>query len=131
MQEQLTRWKPKIEDTETNPGTGELLRDLVIKLKAYNCEKLKDDMGNFALNLEEGVFVTRRYIWGNIVSCHKRAVVSAINQNKPLIMYIKNVDKFYEFNPREILEEGVENRKGEAKFINFSIRKGRLWKATE
>lgn len=125
-QKQLNHnWIPNIKNTQTNPGSGEILRDLVIRLKAFNCEKLCDEDGAFALNLENGIFVAKKYIWGNIVSCHKRAVISAMNQNKPLIMYIEKIDRFYEFNPEELLQEGKENLKGNAKMVNFKITKGR------
>lgn len=128
MQSQLKNsWKPNLKDTGINPGTGELVREMIITLKAFNCKKLIDENGIFALDLERGIFTARRYIWGNLVSTHLRAIVSAINQSKPLIMYIQSVNKFYEFNPKELLEEGEENKKGNARFLNFKISKGKQY----
>ena len=88
---------------------------------------LRDDLGIFALVTDSGVFVARQYIWGNIVSAHKRAVVSAFNQKKPLIMFIYTQEKFYSFDPDELLRLGYENKKGRAKFINFNIKLGKRY----
>jgi len=118
----------EIKDVDQPEPTGNLLNKVFYKLGLKyleDDEKLKDKYGVFAYNLKNFVVVAKRYIYGNIVSCHKRAVVSAMNQKKPLIMYIDQVDKFYQFDPKEIFENSKENLKGGEKMLNFDIRLGK------
>lgn len=73
------------------------------------------------------VLVAKSYIYGNIVSCHLRAVAVAMNTNSKLLMYIEQENnKFYCFNPEEIINENnheINERVGE-KMINFNIKLG-------
>lgn len=119
----------KIKDLPGKAGTGKLLRQLNYVLKGNPYYKitgwLADPQGNFAYVTNKGIFVAKGYNFGYLVSCHLRAVVAAINQKKPLIMYLKNQDRFYRFDPSKILESGQENLKGEARMINFNIKLGR------
>jgi hypothetical protein len=86
---------------------------------------LSDTFGVFGYIFNRVVLVARSYVFGNIVSCHARAVASAKNQGKPLVMYIEEPDVFYEFNPDDILDNHVVNYRGGQKFLNFNIRSGR------
>jgi len=87
---------------------------------------LEDDYGVFAINLDNGVLVAKDYkLRGRIVSCHRRALVSAYNQRKPLLMYLAEDDCFYEFSPREIMGCSFQNYKGTALMENFDISLGR------
>ena len=120
----------KIEDKEFIPSpSGKLLTIAVGKvIKDFNAVvegELIDEHGTFAIITNKWVLVAKSYIYGNIVSCHKRAVYSALNQNKKLLMYILDVNRFYEFEPNEIIETAVENIRGGVKMLNFDIRLGK------
>lgn len=88
---------------------------------------LNDSNGKFAYRLKDGILTARQYIYGNIVSAHKRAVISALNNKVPLIMYISNQDKFYQFNPETLLKESEENIRGDEIMLNFNIKLGKRW----
>jgi len=126
-------WKPDLKFTPMSQAVPS--KELLIKaldkfnIKGYDIpenKKLKDDYGIFAYNLPRFVLVAKQYIMGWVVSAHKRAIVSALNQSKPLVMYLDEQGKFYEFDPKTILEENVgENYKGTALMVNFDIRLGK------
>jgi len=105
-------------------GSGELIGYLLSRFGNEVKDKLEDDDGIFALVTDFGIIVAKRYIFGNIVSCHLRAVIASINQKKPLIMYIQNTKKYYSFDAEQILKDGEENMKGDVRMWNFSIRLG-------
>ena len=109
------------------PASGNLLNIAVNRIKGHEIVEgeLIDEHGTFAIITNRHVVVAKSYIYGNIVSCHKRAVYSALNQNKKLLMYILDVNRFYEFEPNEIIETAVENIRGGVKMLNFDIRLGK------
>jgi len=108
------------------PASGNLLNIAVNRIKGHEIVEgeLIDEHGTFAIITNRHVVVAKSYIYGNIVSCHKRAVYSALNQNKKLLMYILESNKFYEFEPVEILQNSTENMRGDVKMLNFGIRLG-------
>lgn len=85
---------------------------------------LSDGHGVFGYIFNTVVLVARSYVFGDMVSAHARAVASAKNQGKPLLMYIEEPDVFYEFNPDEIMKHHTVNHRGGEKFLNFNIRLG-------
>lgn len=126
-------WRPDLKFTPMSKAvpTKLLLIKALVKLglKGYdvpNDRKLRDDYGIFGYNLKSFVLVAKQYIMGWVVSAHKRAVVSALNQSNPLVMFLDEQDKFYEFDPKQILEDNVgENYKGTALMVNWDIRLGK------
>lgn len=120
-------WKPDLSPTTTNKGKFGLLGLASAKINCTIEDTLEDDTGKFALITNKGVLVAKRYVWGKLVSCHKQAVWSAFNLNKKLIMYIADVDKFYKFDPTEVIENSQENLKGESVMYNFEIKLGKRW----
>ena len=118
-------WQPNLSRFPHKPGNSKLLWEAFQKFQpAHLQDKLSDEKGVFALNTDRGVLCAKKYVYGNIVSSHKRAVVSAANQNKKLVMYIKTANKFYQFNPFEIIRDGMENIRGNAKMLNWNIKYG-------
>lgn len=119
----------EIRDLPEKKGSGlitsKLKTKLINSLGIQIEEFLTDDVGIFGFITNKGIFVGKKYVYGNLVSCHKRAVVSAYNLKKDLIMYISDTDKFYTFYPWELLKKGEENLKGKTKMLNFNIKLGR------
>ena len=120
-------WQPNLIQYQLKKGSNKLLWEAFEKSQPNHLEyRLKDNDGVFALDTEKGILTAKRYIYGNIVSCHKRAVFSAINQDKKLIMYIGDVGAFYTFNPAEIWnrKNHEENKRGDNIMMNFNIKLG-------
>lgn len=126
-------WKPNLKFTPMSQAvpSKKLLPHALSKVgvnldRVPDGWRLGDDYGVFAINLPRFVLVAKQYIMGWVVSAHKRAIVSALNQSKPLVMYLGEQDKFYEFDPKKILEDNVgENYKGTSLMVNFDIRLGK------
>jgi len=120
------KWQPNLKEAPQKNGSKTLLWQAFQKIQpAELMDRLKDDHGIFALNLDKGVLVAKKEPYGYIVSAHMRAVVSAFNQKKNLIMYIGSQDKFYEFNPNEIMEKSENNIRGGEVMMNFNIKLGK------
>lgn len=90
---------------------------------------LQDEHGIFGFVFKDFIVVAKSYIVGNsfirdMVSCHKRAVYSAYNGGKKLLMYIKESKTWFEFDPAIIMNNSVENIRGSSIFLNFSIDLG-------
>lgn len=117
-------WNPDLSNSPDRKGEGTLLFKAQRLFGGPIIERLEDEIGIFALNLAKYVLVAKTYIHGYIVSAHKRAVYSAFNQNKELLMYIAKSDAFYKFNPKTILNYGEENMKGKAIMMNWNINLG-------
>lgn len=125
----LFRWTPNIKDTEHRKSYRYLLVTAYKRLKKTypNLKinnKMRDSGGIFAYDTNYGILVAKKQVWGYYVSCHQRAVISAFNQNKNLIMYIEDVRKHYKFNPKEVLEKSKPNLKGSVTMLNFDIKLG-------
>lgn len=91
--------------------------------------KLSDKHGVFGYLTNRGIVVAKSYIYGYILSCHTRALYSALNFRKPLIMYIEQSKRFYSFSPREVLEDGdsFRNIRGDAEMVNFTVKIGKRY----
>lgn len=125
----LFKWSPKIEDTPDRKTDKNLLvhaynrlQRLYPSIKLLN--KLSDKYGVFALDTNYGLLVAKSYIWGSYISCHHRGLISCINQNKSLIMFIGDAEKFYKFDPKEVLKKSEFNFRGDVKMANFPIKLG-------
>lgn len=91
---------------------------------------LQDDQGVFGYVFSKYVIVAKGYIVNNyfienMVSCHKRAVYSAYNTGKKLLMYVRDSKTWFEFDPSDIMKNSLENIRGSSTFLNFSIDIGR------
>ena len=119
-------WKPKMNSADVTKGKDNILWEAFQKMQPSAIElKLSDEDGLFGIVTDKGVLVAKRYVYGDIVSCHQRAVFSALNQKKDLIMYIKDEDKFYKFNPITILIYSETNKRGNSIMRNFNIGFGK------
>jgi hypothetical protein len=126
------KWKPLIRDVEQEesmPQTFGILLTSAFSILQRRTriiieDRLMDEHGIFAYLTNLGVLCARQYIWGSVVSCHKRIIYSALNINKPVIMYIANAGKFYAFQPKDLIEYGKENERGGVTFVNFNVSLG-------
>lgn len=134
-------WKPNLSDVEQSQAKGNLLKKateeaifkFMLKFREYKidstgrryCSLLEDSSIDPKSN--KYILVAKSYIYGDIVSCHLRAVIMAMNIDAKLIMYIEKGNNFYEFDPNEIMKEGnheLNERVGE-KMANFKIKLGK------
>lgn len=130
-------WNPDLtEFTELGRIPGDLLNFALKKFKELTKQNieviLEDENGVFGYNMERAVLTAKSYIFGDLVSCHKRAVVSAINTQKRLVMFIGNNKTFYSFNPDEIFNFAKENIRAGSLMLNFPIKLGvKLFRVSE
>jgi len=117
-------WEPNLSNSPDRKGEGTLLFKAHGLFGEKILDRLEDEVGTFALNLPQYVLVAKDYIYGSKVSAHKRAVMSAYNQNKEILMYIAQENKFYKFDPRMIMNYSDENVKGKALMTNWDIQMG-------
>jgi hypothetical protein len=128
----LFKWNPPIKDLESVKSMDSLLVLAFKRLKRWKTNltleaKLKDDVGVFAYDTNYGILTAKKYIWGFLVSCHKRILYSSLNQKKKIIMYIADNGKYYIFEPKEILKDKqtVTNLRNEIEMVNFNIKLGK------
>ena len=90
-------------------------------------EPIRDEVGVFAYVGKGHVLTAKSYAYGNLVSCHRRALDIAINHEKEFVMYLGKNDAFYSFDPVEIRNDSKTklNLRGKSTMINFNIRLGR------
>jgi len=117
-------WTPDFRDTGTRKGDGGMLT-MALRLSKENLvHKLRDNTGVFAYITENSVLCAKGYIYGNVVSCHIRALISAYNHKLPLRMYIDSTGTFYDFDAQTIYNNHKRNKKGSATMANFNIKYG-------
>jgi hypothetical protein len=117
-------WQPNLSDLPHVEGSGILLNEAFQKLQSHAEGKMTDGIGMYGIITERGILVAKKYIYGNIVSAHKIAVVTAKSLNRPMIMYIGDIGKFYSFNAQKIMEQSEENKRGDVIFLNWTIKMG-------
>ncbi len=120
-------WEPDVNTGDNIPKGGKLLEEARASLGDVIIETLSDDNGVFGYVTNNCVLVAKNYIWGNLVSAHKKAVISSINTNKKLVMYIGRNKAFYSFEPHEILNNSEENTRLGSVMLNFNIRLGKRY----
>ncbi len=116
--------------TERGAVSGKLLAEALKTYKQVTKEKivaiLRDNYGVFGYNMERAVLTAKKEPFYDIVSCHKRALFSALNTKKPLVIFMKDNNAYYKFNPEEILKADPRiNERAEAPFFNFPISLGK------
>lgn len=133
-------WEPKLNDVKDLSLTQKRL----LSKAAYECDKrlcvpvqqpIVDKHGTVAFNTPYFILCARRYIYGNIVSCHEILLDIAIRDKKYLVMYIDAPDQFYRFKPMRLLIIGTPNKRADYTMINFPISEGenieKRWKDLE
>jgi len=121
-------WNPDLSDTDEVRRSGNILSQALELLNTSSYSRMSDSFGTFAYDTEQGILVAKSYIYGNIVSAHKRAVIQAHEKAKPLLMFIASVNKIYSFDPVRVIQNSEENRRGASVMLNWNIRLGRLYK---
>jgi len=84
----MTEWNPAFKIVDQPRPDGDLLKYAAENFNGEIKQKLADDHGTFGFITDRGILVAKKYIYGYIVSAHKFAVYSAMNNEIPLIMYI-------------------------------------------
>lgn len=123
-------WKNEFKDVGHPKAAGGLLVEAYSKLVTKGHRRMNvmvDDNGLFAYRMDKCILVAKAYVYGNVVSAHKEAINSALNNGIPLVMYIGETKAFYEFKPKEILSTGKLNMKGSAIMVNFAIHLGKRY----
>lgn len=94
-------------------------------------DPIKDEIATIAYRVDHYILVAKDYIYGNIVSCHKRILNLAIKEGKKILFYIGDSKHFYSFSARQIDEsvfffhEGFVNSRGPIEMVNFPIGWGK------
>lgn len=94
------------------------------RLNKTPARALADSVGIMAYETDEFILCAKEYICGNIVSCHTELLDRAIMKDLSILMYIKKVDKFYEFNPHSCKANGKVNFRSGIMMTNFHIKLG-------
>jgi len=124
-------WKPNLEDISSSfDRRGLLLRKAIKKIVDEHNENLKKGLKDKTRKVwgyvtDKYVVVAKRYIYGNIVSCHAEACFLAFNLKKKIVMYIEDMDKFYVFDPVEVIFNSERNYRRGILMFNFDIKLGR------
>jgi hypothetical protein len=131
----MKTWEPNKSDTDKVTNSGGVLltkarekfaarfhkNPLHIENPSYHPH---DDKGTVGYEYDDCFLCCKDYVYGSIVSCHKKLVASAQATNKRLIMYIVKSDSFYEFDVNKVFETGFDNLRGNSVMINFDIKLG-------
>lgn len=94
-------------------------------------DPIRDEVATIAYRVDHYILVAKDYIYGNIVSCHKRILNLAIKEGKRILFYIGDSKHFYSFSARQIDEsifffhEGFVNHRGDIEMVNFPITWGK------
>lgn len=87
---------------------------------------LKDGKGVYGFVTRDFILCAREYKFeGHIVSCHRDLIMSAIEKKISIVMFVKDDNIFYIFNPIECFTSGTENIRGHIIMIQFDIHLGR------
>ena len=125
------RWIPtRMGEEEFKKGSGKVLQKVYWKLtdkKIKILNKIYDKSGLIGYEIGQHVVVAKTYSYGWIVSAHKKIVELAQKKRKGLVMYIDKSNRFYMFNPKDVLKYGKINYRGDNVMINFDINMGELW----
>jgi len=128
----LTQWKPKLDvEKRCRNSFGKVLftaksefRRRFEKTDVDYFKPIRDPNGLVGYSHPKVTLVARGYIYGNIISVNKSILISTAEQNKPVVVYIRDADKFYMFDPRQLLREGDENTRAGVRMVNFPILLG-------
>ena len=93
----------------------------------WSRRKLEDDNGEYGKVGKNFIILARKSLYGNILSIHKDAIARGIEEQIPLVVYFKDMNKYYKFDPEEIFRTTGpedENRRGKSIMVNFKISMG-------
>ena len=88
--------------------------------------ELKDPKGIFCIEYPKFYLTANGYLYkGSIVSNQKEVIYRAKKNRKKLVVYIADKDKFYIFDPEDILVNYWENNRGYLVMYNWYVSLGR------
>lgn len=120
-----------MEQTRVDPfikGAGNLLKqaDQILKQNGYiRLRLLSDHKGVFSIEYPKFFLTANGYLYhGSIISSQKEIIHRAKIIQKDLVVYVASENKFYIFNPEDIINEHWENERGYLLMYNWDIRLG-------
>jgi len=128
------KWKPNLSPAPVKKGEGQYLLEamrILYQAGYYYDKTITDKTGNIAYlyKKQKVILCAKEYIYGDIVSAHKKLVDFCADQHISLIMYIGDARKFYRFDPMEIKKAGKLNWRGTYEFYNFPVKLGDLFES--
>lgn len=117
------------ETREFKKGTNKLLSDAIKKLKKIGWEKLrilKDEKGVFCIEYPKFYLTANSYLYKkHILSSQKEIIYRTKKHMKKLVVYVGENEKFYIFNPEDILMQHWENQHGYLTMYNWNVNLGK------
>lgn len=114
-------WRPQTCDAPHH-GLGDLLNKAVKKISTSKLNPIHDSGGLCAYEVDKGILVARRYVYGNIVSVANHLLHRAVSKGLWIFLYLDKNETVYKADPSVILENtDFENMKGLEKFNNFKV----------
>jgi hypothetical protein len=109
-------------------GSGNLLKqaDQILKYHGYiRLKLLSDHKGVFSIEYPKFFLTANGYLYHKcIISSQKEIIYRAKIIQKDLVVYVGSENKFYIFNPEDIINEHWENERGYLLMYNWDIRLG-------
>jgi hypothetical protein len=130
------KWRPNYHDVPQPIPVDNLIKkaiDKLIKLGivTFPWERLKDEHGIYGYRYGHFILVAKKEIYGNIVSFHETAILTARMHHVYIVMWLQEANKFYQFDPELCDKKGIRNQKGASTMVNvpISFAKDTGWKA--
>ena len=128
MQENLNGTKHE-QTQEFKKGSNKLLSDALDKLDKIGWKPLRtleDEQGIFCIEYPKFYLTANSYLYKkHIISNQKEIIYRCKTHKKKLVVYIGESDKFYIFNPEDILMQHWENQRGYLTMYNWNVNLGK------
>lgn len=119
----------KPEDRVFKRGESRALSIASKKLKKIGwvpIRELQDPNGIFCIEYPKFFLTANGYLYrGSIVSNQKELIYRVNKKKKKLMVYVAETDKFFIFDPEDILNQHWENKRGYLTMYNWNISLGR------
>lgn len=116
-----------MKDRYVKEGDGKIIRKLKATFKRTAEDELSDTYGIFAIVTENYVVSGRQYVRDDgLVSAHKRAIAAALNRDKDFVLYVQKSNYYYQFDPKDLIDNATENKRNGIKMLNFDIERGEI-----
>jgi len=116
MQTSFNKDKNKEEDNGFKKGESKVLNIAVKKLKKIGWSQLRalqDPKGIFCIEYPKFYLTANAYLFrGTTISNQKEIIYRAKKHKKKLVVYVGTTEKFYIFDPDDILMNSWENKRG-------------------
>lgn len=120
-------WTPNLENVPQPIPMKNILKHAATILARHHLvsfpqERLEDSHGLYGLRYHHFILLAKDYVYGDIISVHKEAMIKAMQHEVKLLIYLASSNSFYTFKPEDILKNNEgENRKGRATMLNISF----------